>query len=80
MGRWKRAAFELAEEKNLSRREEEVLQLLLKGHSKQRVAEELFVSYNTVRSHVRKVYVKCNVHSQQELINLFETEYRNKQE
>ena len=80
VGRWKRAAFELAEEKNLSRREEEVLQLLLKGHSKQRVAEELFVSYNTVRSHVRKVYVKCNVHSQQELINLFETEYRNKQE
>lgn len=77
-GRWKSAAFEMSEAKGLSQRESEVLQLLLKGHSKQRVAEELFVSYNTVRSHVRKVYVKCDAHSQQELIDLFERDYLRK--
>ncbi len=77
-GKWKHAAFEMASDKGLSRREADVMELLLKGHSKQRVAEELFIAYNTVRSHVRKVYVKCGVHSQQELIDAFENDYLHK--
>lgn len=74
-GRWQKAVFELSQEKMLSNREEDVAGLLLRGYTKQYIAEELFIAYNTVRSHVRKVYVKCNVHSQQELITLFEHDY-----
>lgn len=74
-GKWRSAVFEMSADKELSDREADVMELLLKGYAKQRVAEELFIAYNTVRSHVRKVYVKCDVHSQQELISLFEREY-----
>lgn len=74
-GRWRRSVFEMAQDKQLSGRESDVVELLLKGYTKQHIAEELFIAYNTVRSHVRKVYVKCDVHSQQELITLFECEY-----
>lgn len=78
-GRWKRAMLEMATDKELSQRETDVMELLLKGHTKQRIAEELFIAYNTVRSHVRKVYVKCDAHSQQELIDAFERNYLHKQ-
>lgn len=74
-GRWQRAVFELSQDKQLSDREKDVAGLLLRGYTKQYIAEELFIAYNTVRSHVRKVYVKCDVHSQQELITLFEHNY-----
>lgn len=74
-GGWQRAVFELSQDKQLSNREGDVAGLLLRGYTKQYIAEELFIAYNTVRSHVRKVYVKCDVHSQQELITLFERDY-----
>ncbi len=77
-GKWRRAVIEMAADKELSQRETDVMELLLKGHTKQRIAEELFIAYNTVRSHVRKVYVKCDAHSQQELIDTFEHNYLHK--
>ena len=74
-GRWKRAALEMAADKGLSSREQDVFMMLLKGHTKQRIAEELFIAYNTVRSHVRSIYTKCDAHSQQDLITQFEADY-----
>lgn len=74
-GRWKRSVAAMASDKALSTRETEVFRLLLKGYNKQRVAEELFIGYNTVRSHVRNIYTKCDAHNQQELIDQFETDY-----
>ncbi len=47
----------------LSRREVEVLRVLASGASKRRAADELFVSYNTVHSHVRSIYRKLDVHT-----------------
>lgn len=44
--------------------------LLAHGHSAARIQEELGISYNTVKYHVRNVYAKMGVHSQQDLINL----------
>ena len=41
--------------------------MLLKGYSDQRIAEELVLSYHTVRSHVRHIYVKMDVHSREEI-------------
>jgi LuxR family maltose regulon positive regulatory protein len=47
----------------LSRRELEVLEMLATGVSKREAADALFVSFNTVHSHVRAIYRKLDVHS-----------------
>ncbi len=48
---------------NLSSREYEVLQLLAKGYSNADIAETLFVSISTVKSHVSNLFVKMDVKS-----------------
>ncbi|MEO7214397.1 LuxR C-terminal-related transcriptional regulator [Mucilaginibacter sp.] len=45
----------------LSRRELEVLQLMARGLSNQQIAEELFVSLNTIKTHSSKVFEKLEV-------------------
>ncbi|HEY7131367.1 MAG TPA: LuxR C-terminal-related transcriptional regulator [Candidatus Limnocylindrales bacterium] len=47
----------------LSRRELEVLGELAGGASKREAADHLYVSFNTVHSHVRSIYRKLDVHS-----------------
>lgn len=54
----------------LTKREIEVMKLLCKGRSKSYIAETLFISENTVRSHARHIYQKLNVHSKQEMMDL----------
>ncbi len=54
----------------LSEREREVLELLVNGHSYKMIASELFISLDTVRSHIKKVYEKLHVNSKGEAINL----------
>ena len=66
----------MAADRDLSERERDVFELLLKGYTKNRAAEELCISYNTVRSHVRNIYVKCDAHSQQDLIDGLEAYLR----
>ncbi len=44
----------------LSRREVEVLQLLSQGYSNQEIADKLFVSLNTIKTHISKIYQKLN--------------------
>lgn len=50
----------------LSPREIEVLQLLAYGATTEQIAEELFISVNTVRNHIRRVNQKLQVHSRLE--------------
>ncbi len=64
---FKEATTQAAHLAGLSKREEGVLSMLLKGYSDQRIAEELVLSYHTVRSHVRHIYVKMDVHSREEI-------------
>ncbi len=45
----------------LSAREIEVLQNLAVGHSNQEIADRLFVSINTVKTHTNNIYSKLNV-------------------
>lgn len=54
----------------LTPREAEILQFYARGRSTAVVQEELVLSYNTVKTHVRNLYRKTDVHSQQELIDL----------
>lgn len=54
----------------LSAREKDVLELLVNGHSYKMISSELFISLDTVRSHIKKVYEKLHVNSKGEAINL----------
>src|SRR6266511_1895143 len=54
--------------RTLSAREREILGLLVDGHSNRRIAEECFLSLNTVRTHVQNVLVKLGVHSKLEAV------------
>jgi len=47
----------------LSERELEVLHLLAAGLSNQEIAQKLFISLNTVRTHTKNINTKLNVHS-----------------
>ncbi|HMR46227.1 MAG TPA: response regulator transcription factor [Bacteroidia bacterium] len=48
---------------NLSKREKEVLELLVNGKSYKVIATELAISYETVHSHIKKIYHKLHVSS-----------------
>jgi LuxR family maltose regulon positive regulatory protein len=47
----------------LSERELEVLQLIAAGKSNSRIAQELFVTAGTVKTHIRNIYRKLDAHS-----------------
>jgi DNA-binding NarL/FixJ family response regulator len=52
----------------LSAREREILQLLADGHSNGTVAERLFISQETVKSHVKNVLAKLEAHTRTEAV------------
>lgn len=54
----------------LSDREKEVLELILKGLPSKLICSELFISNNTLKSHIQSIYTKLNVHSRSELFLL----------
>lgn len=58
----------------LTAREEEVLGQLLHGKSASAVAADLFLSKNTVRSHIAHLYQKMDVHTRDELIELIDAQ------
>lgn len=55
---------------NLTNQEKKVLQLLVDGKSYKMIATELFVSFDTIKSHVRNIYAKLHVHSGTEAVSL----------
>ena len=54
----------------LSRQERKVMQCLLSGLINSQIADQLFISVNTVQSHRKSLYKKLKVHSIQELTAL----------
>lgn len=54
----------------LTRREKEIVQLLIKGKSTQEISDELFLSYLTVQTHRRNLLHKYQVKNLVELLNL----------
>src|SRR5438128_704463 len=63
----KRRSIE-AQLERLTPREKEVLRLMAEGHPSRSIAEELGISYTTVRTHIRSLGSKLAVHSKLEAI------------
>lgn len=67
------AIFEMmAEDFSLTRREAELLPYLARGRSARVIADALFVSENTIRTHTRRILEKTDLHSKQQVIDLIE--------
>ena len=52
----------------LTRRERQVLELMGRGLGNRAIADELFISENTVKNHVRSLHEKLQVHSRTEAV------------
>lgn len=61
-------SFRQQSESDLSPREKEVLKELCNGSSYKKVAESLFISQDTVRTHIRNIYRKLEVNSKAEAV------------
>ncbi len=56
----------------LSNQEIKVKKHIIDGKSNKEIAEELFISLNTVKTHITNIYNKLNVSNRKELINKFQ--------
>ncbi|MEO6731221.1 MAG: response regulator transcription factor [Ferruginibacter sp.] len=52
----------------LSRREQEIVQVLAKGFRYKEIADKLFLSQETIRTHIRNIYEKLQVNSRVEAL------------
>ena len=64
----KKSATQVHETFDLSDRENEILKLLVEGMSYKRIAENCFISPETVRGHIKNIYKKLQVHSKSEAV------------
>jgi len=56
------------EDYNLTEREKEILRLMAESSNFRIIAEQLFISYETVRTHVRNIYKKLHVTNRSEAV------------
>ncbi len=68
----KQAAL-LQQHYRLSERETEVMELIARGNTVARIAEDLVVTENTIRTHSKRIYAKLDIHKKQELLDLIES-------
>ena len=64
-----KAISEEQEQFNLTERETRILELLVNGFSYKMIAAEIFISIDTVRFHIKKIYEKLHVHSATEAVS-----------
>ncbi|WP_248738278.1 helix-turn-helix transcriptional regulator [Pseudomonas sp. MWU12-2029] len=57
----KKLSDESGDESSLSLRESQVLELIASGNSNQQIADKLFISLHTVKTHVRRIHAKLGV-------------------
>lgn len=58
----------LAGEEDLNERQREVLELLMDGASYKMIADELFISMDTVRYHIKNIYRALHINSRAQLV------------
>jgi DNA-binding NarL/FixJ family response regulator len=63
-------SFQKNQESPLSKRETQILELIGEGKSRGQIANELFIDLETVRSHIKNIYLKLDVNSRADAIKL----------
>ena len=56
---------------DLTKRELQILEYISRGYSNRKIAEELHISYETVRTHLKNIYNKLHVHTLVEAMVLY---------
>ncbi|WP_151197432.1 helix-turn-helix transcriptional regulator [Eggerthella sp. YY7918] len=69
---WVEPCNAVADTYQLTLREREVLELLARGRDMPFMEEQLVVSRNTIKMHIRHIYTKLDVHSKQDIIDMVE--------
>ncbi len=64
----------IKEEYGLTAREEEIMRMVGRGRNGTYVQERLVISKSTYQTHMRNLYKKMDIHSDQELIDIIEDE------
>lgn len=67
-----RRCARMAKRYGLTRREEEILHLMMRGHTLSHIASELYVAESTMKTHSRHIYRKVGVANRQELREIWE--------
>ena len=57
----------------ISKRESEIVQLICKGKSNQDISDSLFISVQTVKDHIHRIFLKTGVKNRVQLTNLIRT-------
>jgi len=57
----------------ISGREKEVIELICKGKSNQEISDSLFISLQTVKDHIHRIYIKTGIKNRVQLSNLIRT-------
>jgi len=61
-------SFQKNQESPLSKRETQILEMVSEGKSRSQIANELFIDWETVKSHIKNVYMKLDVNSKADAI------------
>lgn len=62
---------EVYAEYSITKKEKEIIEEISKGFSHKNIAKRLNISVNTVKSHLHRIYRKCNVQNSTSLLKLF---------
>ena len=62
------SSFQRSDASPLTRRETEILEHVATGKSRKKIAEELFIDLETVKSHIKNIYQKLDVHSKEDAL------------
>lgn len=76
--RFRQSLAKLAAARGLSPRETEVFDMLARGRNKAAIAKSLTISESTVKTHIKNIYRKMGVHSQQALLDMIELDAKNR--
>ena len=68
---FQQAGSSAREFENLTPRERQVLEHLAKGFLYKEIAEAMSISYDTVHTHIRKIYEKLHVHSRAQAVAVY---------
>jgi len=63
-------SFQKNQDSPLSKRETEILKMISDGRKRSEIAENLFIELETVKTHIRNIYTKLDVHSRSNAIHV----------